>query len=61
MATQRFGTVCDICGAGSLDYAHDANECRNCERDLCDACAVATGHVLIRDEDEGKCKVWGEN
>lgn len=54
----RFGTVCDICGAGSRNYAHDANACDFCLQDLCDSCAKATGHLMVREEDEGHHKSW---
>jgi hypothetical protein len=60
MATARFGTLCDLCGAGSLDYAHDANPCDVCERDLCDTCALKTGHLLARDWDVDTAKLWSE-
>lgn len=58
MTIVRFGTICDLCGAGSRDYAHDANRCSFCEEDLCDSCAVFTKHTLVREEDEGQCKRW---
>lgn len=58
MSTVKFGTLCDMCGDGSTDYAHDANYCEFCGFDLCDECAKETGHVLAREEDEGRHKEW---
>jgi hypothetical protein len=58
MSTVRFGTICDICGSGSRDYAHDANFCEDCGRDLCDICASQTAHTLAREADEGHPKEW---
>ncbi len=59
MSTVRFGTLCDLCGAGSRDYAHDANECADCGLDLCDDCAVLTWHIRIRETDVDQNQLWG--
>lgn len=47
----RFGILCDVCGAGSVDYACDCTTCDQCERDLCEGCEKATGHRKTRDAD----------
>ena len=57
MSTVRFGTICDICGKGSRDYAHDANYCEDCGKDLCDECAEVD-HILFYEADEGRHKEW---
>lgn len=47
----KFGVLCDLCGAGSRDYAQDASACRYCMRDLCDSCAAKTSHVVVNPGD----------
>ena len=59
MSTVRFGTLCDLCGAGSRDYAQDASPCESCEIDLCDSCAELTAHALVCDWDADQTKLWG--
>jgi hypothetical protein len=59
MSTVRYGVICDLCEAGSRNYAHDANFCEPCGRDLCDTCAAKTGHRIQREaDDEGRPKEW---
>lgn len=58
MSTVKFGTLCDKCGAGSRNYAHDANACDTCGLDLCDDCANASGHRLVSDGEDGRPKTW---
>lgn len=48
MAIVRFATVCDKCGARSIEYSHYPI-CRDCGDDVCSACDVPSARVTQDD------------